>query len=212
MLQKIQFFSKKTNNFYQLFPTKTIPTLRINGVPMHRYIKIDPLVDTKSKIAALKPNGTVLDTCTGLGYTSIYSAKSPEVNEVITFERDPEVLKITKMNESSNDLFTDKKIKIINKDVSLGIKELDDSTFDCIMHDPPTFTISPVLYELKFYKELYRVLKNNGRLWHYAPTPGKAKSQSKANNFVLVIINKLKEAGFKKIFHDEKSSGIIARK
>ncbi len=210
MQEKIQFFSKKTNNFYQLFPTKTIPTLRINGVPMHRYIKIDPQTDTESKINALNPIGKVLDTCTGLGYTAIYSARSPKVTSVITFEKDSEVLKITKMNESSEELFTNEKIKTINKDVSLAIKDLEDSSFDCIMHDPPTFTISPDLYQLKFYKELYRVLKPQGNLWHYTPKPGKTKGKS--DNFISNIIKKLKEAGFRSIIQDKNSSGIIAKK
>ncbi len=212
MENKIQFFSKKTGNFYQLYPTKTIPVLRINGVPMHRYIKIDPLTDTKTKIGASKPYGKVLDICTGLGYTAVYSAKLENVKEVITLEKDPEVLKIAKMNEASKDLFKNSKIKIVNKDVVEKIKKFDSHSFDCIIHDPPTFVMSPDLYTLNFYKELFRVLKKDGRLWHYAPEPGKAKSEKKGEDFVERIILRLRQVGFRRIKRDKDSCGVVAYK
>lgn len=209
-MEKVQFFSEKTGNFYQLIPTRTIPVLKINGVPMHRYIRIDPLTDTQLKIAAVKPRGKVLDVCTGLGYTAIYSAKKEYVKEVVTIEKDFEVLKIARMNEASKELFENPKIKIINGNACLAVRNFDDESFDCIIHDPPTFVISPELYHVEFYKELYRVLKKYGVLWHYAPEPGKMKS--KGNDFVRKIILNLNNIGFKRLRKDVKSSGILAIK
>ncbi|MEM4605911.1 MAG: spermine synthase, partial [Candidatus Pacearchaeota archaeon] len=117
-MKKIQFFSEKTKKFYQLLPTRTIPTLRISGVPMHRFSKIDPLEDTLRKISAVKPFGIVLDSCCGLGYTAIYSAKKNEVKIVYTFEIDDNVLEIAKLNDSSKELFENKKIILKEGDIS----------------------------------------------------------------------------------------------
>jgi len=209
-MEKVQFFSERTGNFYQLIPTRTIPVLKINGVPMHRYFRIDPLMDTQLKITAVKPRGNVLDVCTGLGYTAIYSAKKEYVEEVFTIEKDSEVLKIARMHEASKELFENPKIKIINKNACLVVRDFDEESFDCIIHDPPTFVISPELYHVEFYEELYRVLKKNGVLWHYAPEPGKMKSRG--DDFVLKLILNLNKTGFKKLRKDVKSSGILAIK
>lgn len=208
-MTKIQFFSHKTRKFYQLVPTRTIPTLKISGVPMHRHIRIDPLQDTLLKIKAVKPYGVVLDTCTGLGYTAIYAAKLPEVKKVITIEKDENVLKIAKLNEASKELFTNQKIKIFHADVTKKIKSFPNDFFDCIIHDPPTFVLAPELYCLNFYQQLYRVLKKNAKIWHYCPDPGKMKGKSKLKSR---IIKNLKSAGFKNVRYDEKSSGIIAKR
>jgi uncharacterized protein len=211
-MEKIQFFSDKTNTFYQLVPTETIPVLKINGVPMHRYATIDPLTDVKLKIRAINPKGKVLDICTGLGYSSIYSAKLNKVSEVVTIEKDEEVLKLAKLSQDSKDLFTNEKIKIINKDAAKAVKDFQEGSFDCIMHDPPTFVIAPELYTLDFYKDIYRILKRGGKLAHYAPSPGKAKDKNIAKRFISRIITNLKNAGFKKIRHFERETEIIAVK
>ena len=65
------------------------------------------------------------------------------------------------------------------------------------------------LYQLAFYKELLRVLKKGGRLWHYAPNPGKLKDKKPLH---AKIERRLKEAGFKNVLYDEKSNGVIAIK
>lgn len=205
--EKIQFYSEKTKKFYQLFPTKTIPTLKISGVPMHRFTKIDPLQDTLLKIEAAKPKGIVLDTCCGLGYTAIFSAKKPKVEKVYSFEKDENVLKMAKLNEASKELFENKKIMLKQADVLEEIKNFSDDFFDTIIHDPPTFKLAPELYSEKFYKELSRVLKKKGRLWHYCPVPGKLKYGEK---FRKKIENKLKK--FFKVFYDKASEGFVCFK
>ncbi len=209
---KIQYFSEKTRNFYQLLPTKTIPVLRINGVPMHRFATVDPLTDTRSKIAALKPFGRVLDTCLGLGYTAISSAQRREVREVIVMEKDPEIIHLCSLNEASAELFTSPKIKILEGPAEELITKQGHSTFDCILHDPPTFTIAPPLYGRAFYHELYRVLRKGGRIWHYAPEPGKAKSSNEGAKLTQKIMYGLKDTGFRSIKQDKASCGIIAYK
>ncbi|MBS3073589.1 methyltransferase [Candidatus Pacearchaeota archaeon] len=205
----IQFFSEETGLLYQLYPTGTIPTLKISGVPMHRHVKITPDIDTGLKIDSARPFGNVLDTCTGLGYTAIYSAKLEKVKKVTTIEKDENVIKIARMNEASKELFNNSKIQIINTDLNEKIKEFKVETFDTIIHDPPTFSMAVELYQLAFYKELLRVLKKGGRLWHYAPNPGKLKDKKPLH---AKIERRLKEAGFKNVLYDEKSNGVIAIK
>ncbi len=209
MVEKIQFFSSETNRFYQLFPTKTAPTLKISGVPMHRHTHVDPLTDTELKIKALKPHGLVLDTCTGLGYTAIYSAREPKVTKVITVEKDENVLKIAGMNEFSNDLFSNPKIEIVQANVFEKIKEFPSKHFDSIIHDPPTFIMATELYSLKFYAELYRVLKPKSKLWHYCPEPGKLSGKKPLRDKVK---RNLEETGFRKVVFDVQSFGLLAEK
>src|SRR3989338_922335 len=209
MTEKVQFFSSDTQRFYQLFPTKTAPTLKISGVPMHRHTHVDPLTDTTLKIQALRPKGTVLDTCTGLGYTAIYSAKEPKVEKVITVEKDENVLKIAGMNEFSKDLFGNPKIEIIQGDVFEKIKEFPKNYFDSILHDPPTFIMATELYSLKFYAELHRVLKPKSKLWHYCPEPGKLSGKKPLRE---KIKKNLEEVGFRKTVFDVESFGIVCEK
>lgn len=209
---KIQFFSEKTGKFYQLVPTKTIPALRINAVPMHRFVHVDPLEDAKLKIEAAKPFGKVLDICTGLGYTAIEAARQKDVKSVTTIEKDFEVLNMADMNHASEELFKNKKIKIVQGDATEIIKDFERENFDTIIHDPPTFVMAPELYHIDFYKELYRVLKKGKTIWHYAPEPGKAGSKGKNVRFVEGIIKRLDEAGFRELKHDKKSCGIIGKK
>lgn len=207
MKDKIQFFSEKTKKLYQLVSTRTIPALKISGVPMHRHINIDPLQDTRLKIKGARPFGRVLDICTGLGYTAIYSARLKEVKEVISIEKDENVLKLARMNESSKELFYNGKIEIKMGNAFDLVNEFDNE-FDCIINDPPTFKMAPELYSVDFYQKLYKILKKNGRLWHYAPEVGKLKGRDK--DFIKKIMLNLSNSGFNVLKHE--SNGIIAKK
>lgn len=205
-LKKVAIFYDKTNRYYKLTPTKDWPTFMISSVPMHRYIHFSPKEDTETKIKEIHPvKGIVLDTCCGLGYTAIMSSKNAEVH---TFERDKAVLTIARINPYSKELFSSNKITLHEEDVFEGIKKFEDSYFDRIIHDPPTFKISPELYSKAFYAELYRVLKKDGIMYHYAPMPGKTKG----NDFSKKIVRLLKEAGFRNVEYHAKSSGIRAIK
>jgi predicted methyltransferase len=206
-LKKVELFYDVTNRYYKLTPTLDWPTFMISSVPMHRFIHLSPKEDTVSKIKEIHPvKGIILDTCCGLGYTAIMSSKTAD--EVHTFERDKAVLTIAKINPYSRELFESKKIKIHTESVFEGIKQFKNSFFDRIIHDPPTFKISPELYSKRFYEELFRVMKKEGTIYHYAPMPGKTKG----SEFYHKIIRLLKETGFKNIEYHLKSSGIRAVK
>jgi len=120
---------------------------------------------------------------------------------VYSFEKDKNIIEIARLNPYSK---LNENIKLFNEDVFHGIRRFKDGFFNGIIHDPPTFKLANELYSREFYNELYRVLKRKGRLYHYAPWPGKLKKEV----FYLKIVRRLKEAGFKDVKYKEKSSGV----
>jgi predicted methyltransferase len=205
----IQFFDKKTNKFYKLVETSTWPTVLISGIRMHRTDEVDPKTDSMLKVRSLgKIFGKVLDTCTGLGYTAILAAKSPNVKMVITFEKDKNILFLAKQNPRSKPLFEDEKIFLCIHDSFLAVKAIKSNYFNFIIHDPPRFSLAPELYSQEFYNELYRILKPKGRLFHYTGKPGSKQGK----NYAKGISKRLKLAGFRKTKIIEKADGIIAFK
>ena len=202
----IAFFAKDVDRFYKLLPTKDWPTVTFSSVPMHRIHGLSPKIDTQNKINLLKPYGIVLDTCMGLGYTAIMASHLSKM--VYTFEVDENVYFIAKLNPCSHELFSRKNIIIKKSDVANHIKKFPAVFFDCIIHDPPTFKISPVLYRENFYQKLYRVLKNKGRLFHYTPFYG----INRGKDFPRMICNKLKKNGFKIIDFQPAKGGIVCQK
>jgi uncharacterized protein len=207
ILKQIAFFSIEANLFYKLHPTSDWPTIKISSVPMHRHIKVMPKEDTELKIKEVFPvKGIVLDTCCGLGYTAIMASKFAE--KVHTFERDENVLRIASFNPHSEKLFNNPKIELHKESIFDAIKKFPDNYFDRIIHDPPTFKISPELYKIEFHQQLLRVLKTKGIIYHYCPNPGKTKGA----HFYIKIVKQLIEIGFKKVEYHEWSSGIGALK
>jgi len=206
-LKSIDFFSQDTNIFYKLTPTKDWPTLTFSSVPMHRFKTISPKLSAELMVREISPiTGVVLDTCCGLGYTSILESKTAE--GVVVFEKDENVLRLAEYNPYSEELFTNKKIKLKQESVLEGIKLLKKDSFDRILHDPPTVSFGKELYSKEFYKELFRVLKPKGIIYHYCPNPGKTKG----TEFFPSIIKHLKEVGFRNCEHHKESSGIRAIK
>lgn len=203
-LKKLAIFSEETSQFYKLTPTGDWPTISIGSVPMHKLSS--PRRDAENKINLLKPYGIVLDTCMGLGYTAILAAHSSE--EVITFERDANVIYLAKLNPLSKELFSANNIKIQEDDVYLAAQTLGNNYFDCIIHDPPTFKLSPELFSVSFYNELFRILKPGGRLFHYTPL----YKIKRGFNFPQRIKSKLKEAKFKVFSYCEQAGGWLCKK
>jgi predicted methyltransferase len=73
------------------------------------------------------------------------------------------------------------------------------------MHDPPRFSFAGELYSLEFYKELFRILKTNGRIFHYLGNP-------KKNTLKKGVKRRLEEAGFEKLNWIENCKGFTAQK
>lgn len=194
-LIKIQLFSNQTNKFYKLVPTKDAPTLEISGIRMHVTKEMTPIEDTERKIGSIMPiKGFVLDTCMGLGYTAIAASKFADF--VFTCEKDENVIEMARLNPWSKELFNNKKISVLKTDIFEEIKIFKSSMFDIIIHDPPRLSLASELYSLEFYKQIYRVLKHNGKLYHYTGSPG---SKNRKINLARNVSERLRQAGFKNI-------------
>jgi uncharacterized protein len=212
---KIQRFSEQFNRFYSLMPTGQAPTLLISGIPMHRIKGIDPHQDTLLKIRAISPiNGAVLDTATGLGYTAIEAARllpkvvSAKATRVVTIELDPQVLEVARLNPWSQALFGNSRIEQIVGDTMEEVQALEDESFARIIHDPPTFSLAGDLYSAACYRQLFRVLKRGGRLFHYI---GDLESRS-GHGVMRGVAHRLLEAGFERIARRPEAFGLLAFK
>ena len=90
---RVEGFSDLTQRSASLLPLegKVPPTAVLGGFNMHRMKDVSPNQDTERKLGALgsKLRGSVLDICTGLGYTAIGAAEKPSVEAVFTIELDP---------------------------------------------------------------------------------------------------------------------------
>ncbi len=206
-IERIGQFSEALSRHYSLFPTAGAPTLLIGGFSMHRIKGTDPMRDTLSKVRAAAPlRGRVLDTSTGLGYTAIEAAKSPQVEEVVTIEIDPTTLAIARRNPWSRALFADPKIRQLIGNAYDVLPDLPDESFTRIIHDPPVFSLAGELYSGAFYRELYRVLRRNGRLFHYI---GSLDSKAGAG-VARGAIRRLKESGFTRVDRRQEAFGVLA--
>ncbi len=206
-LDKIQFFSELTNQLYSLMPTQRAPTMLISGIPMHRIKGTDPQADTLDKCKTIAPlTGSVLDTATGLGYTAIQAAKTAE--HVTTIELDPAALEVARLNPWSQSLFGNPRITQRLGDSFELVPAFEDSAFTRIIHDPPMFKLAGDLYSGEFYRQLFRVLRPGGRLFHYI-----GDLDSKSGHVVTRgVVRRLQEAGFARVAPRPAAFGVVAHK
>src|ERR1700730_3012552 len=179
----------------------------MTGFVMHRIKDVDPWQDTQRKIAAITPiSGRVLDTATGLGYTAILASRAAE--SVTTIELDPGAQEMARLNPWSQELFDNPKITQLMGDAYDVVPTFEDESFGRIIHDPPTFSLAGDLYSGVFYRELYRILKRGGRLFHYIGDP-----ESKASGGVTKgALRRLQEAGFTRVVRRAEAYGVVAYK
>jgi uncharacterized protein len=206
-MQSVQTFSTGTNRLCSLMPTRGAPSMLIAGFVMHRFKETDPWQHARRMIEAIAPvSGSVLDTTTGLGYTAILAAKTAE--NVTTIELDPGVQAIAQLNPWSQKLFASPNITRVMGDACEVVPTFADESFDRIMHDPPSLKLAGELYSGTFYRELYRVLKRGGRLFHYTGDPN-----SKAGGGVTHgVVRRLQEAGFSRLARHAEAYGVVAYK
>ncbi len=206
-MHPIQVFSEATNRMCSLLPTKRTPSMLIAGFTMHRIVDIDPMQDTLKKIATLTPiTGRVLDTATGLGYTAIEAAKTAE--QVVTIELDPGAQEIARLNPWSRGLFDNPRIQQIMGDAYEVVPTFESNSFSAILHDPPVFSLAGELYSGAFYRELYRILKRGGKLFHYI---GNLDSKS-SGTVARGALKRLQESGFTRVVKKPEAFGVVAYK
>lgn len=207
----------RTDGYYKLVPTESVPTLEINGVKMHRSKDIDPLEDARLKTElVVRLGNNVLDTCGGLGYSALFALKAG-AKEVVSLEKSRAVLEIRKLNPwlqpgafewLTPEVFL--RLRLEHGDSTQKIKSLPNGYFEAVVHDPPRFcSATGDLYGIGFYTELARVMKTGGRLFHYTGSPKKIVHQDK---FIQNAIKRLDRAGFNKITFNDRLQGIYGEK
>lgn len=180
------------------------PTFEIDGIKMLPTAQVSPFEDARGKVELIEPRGRrVLDTCGGLGYFAHWCLQSG-ATEVVSFEKNPDVIWLRSLNPWSPAPAT--ALQLIADDVTAHIGSLPDASFDAILHDPPRFGIAGELYSLLFYRQLARVLKRKGRLFHYTGAPNRLTSGRNVPNEVM---KRLQQAGFSAALHGD---GVLARK
>lgn len=181
----------------KLVPTEWgAPTFEIDGIKMLPTAQVSPVVDAQRKVALVQPRSKqVLDTCGGLGYFAAWCLAEGAAR-VQSFEKNPDVMWLREHNPWSPDpdsLDAGGRLQLTQADVTQAIATLPDASFDAALHDPPRFGIAGELYSQVFYDQLARVLRPQGRLFHYTGTPNKKTSGRDVPGEVL---KRLSKAGF----------------
>jgi len=172
------------------------PTFEIDGIKMLPTAQVCPYADAQRKVALVQPRGKqVLDTCGGLGYFAAWCLAEGAAL-VRSFEKNPDVFWLRQHNPWSPDpesVHAGGRLQLTQADVALAISTLPDQSFDAALHDPPRFGIAGELYSQTFYEQLARVLRPQGRLFHYTGTPNKKTS---GRDVPGEVAKRLGKAGF----------------
>jgi predicted methyltransferase len=189
---------------YQLRCTRTAPTVMISGIQMHCLDNAWEDSLAKSTLV-VRPGDWVLDTCGGLLYTALASLEIG-AGLVVTTEPDAAIRWLRAVNPwsalSSN-------MPILSFEIQCQdlIARLPDHAMDCVLHDPPRFSLAGDLYGQRFYSTLHRVLRPGGKLYHYTGLP---YSKGRGRRFVKGVARRLQSAGFEVRWHQE-SKGLVGR-
>jgi uncharacterized protein len=169
------------------------PTFEIDGIKMLPTAQVSPYKDAERKVGLIQPRGkVVLDTCGGLGYFAAWCLRG-EAKHVHSYEKNLDVIWLRSLNPWSPDAADAARLTLTHGDIVEHIATLPDGSVDAILHDPPRFGIAGELYSQAFYDQLSRVLKRNGRLFHYTGTPNKLTSGRDVPNEVA---KRLQRSGF----------------
>ena len=191
--QPIQRF---TTSLIKLVPTEWgPPTFEIDGIKMLPTARVSPYADAERKVGLIQPRGKViLDTCGGLGYFAAWCLQG-QASQIHSYEKNADVIWLRTLNPWSPEGSgkAGGALTLTHGDVVEQIGTLASGSFDAVLHDPPRFGTAGELYSQAFYGELSRVLKRNGKLFHYTGTPNKLTSGRDVPNEVA---KRLRNAGF----------------
>jgi predicted methyltransferase len=167
------------------------PTFEIDGIKMLPTSRVSPYEDARRKVALIEPRGkAILDTCGGLGYFVAWCIEGGAAR-VLSFEKNPDVLWLRKLNPWSPG--PGGALELVEADVTGRVASLPEASFDAILHDPPRFGIAGELYSADFYRQLARVIRRRGRLFHYTGAPNRA---SRGRDLASEVAARLADAGF----------------
>jgi len=194
-----------TTSLVKLVPTEWgPPTFEIDGIKMLPTAHVSPYADAERKVGLVQPRGkVVLDTCGGLGYFAAWCLLG-QARQVLSFEKSADVIWLRSLNPWSPT--SGSGLTLAQGDIVEQIGVLRSDSVGAILHDPPRFSIAGELYSQAFYDQLARVLKRNGKLFHYTGTPNRLTSGREVPKEVL---RRLRYAGFAAELNGD---GILARK
>jgi len=184
--------SRFTTALIKLVPTEWgAPTFEIDGIKMLPTAQVSPYADAERKVGLIAPRGKViLDTCGGLGYFAAWCIAGG-AQQVISFEKNPDVLWLRSLNPWSPE--AGPALKLTQGDITEEITHMPAASVDAILHDPPRFGIAGELYSQLFYDQLARVIKRRGKLFHYTGSPNKLTS---GRDVPDEVAKRLQRAGF----------------
>jgi predicted methyltransferase len=205
---ELEVLEVRDDGYYKLVPTDQAPLLEISGVKMHISKGVNPF-ESAGQMAGqvVKKGDRVLDTCGGLGYAASAALKLG-AREVVSVERSATVMALRQRNPWSQGLFV-ANIQLVHADVDDYIRGLAAESFDAVIHDPPRFSLAGELYGERFYRQIYRVLKRRGALFHYTGNPHVVK---RGASFVDQVAQRLRVAGFSKVVKVAELMGVTAYK
>ena len=190
-----QVAARFAHSLIKLVPTEWgPPTFEIDGIKMLPTARVSPFADAERKVALVQPRGKViLDTCGGLGYFAEWCLRGGAA-QIQSYEKNPDIIWLRSINPwspAANQ--SDHRLTLIHGDIALQLLTLQAESFDAVLHDPPRFGIAGELYSQAFYNHLARVLKRQGRLFHYTGTPNKI---SRGRDLPREVAARLHRAGF----------------
>ena len=204
----LEALEDRSTGYYKLVPTDKAPLLEISGVKMHISKGINPFESARQMAAQVVKKGhMVLDTCGGLGYAAS-AALALGARKVTSVELSATVIALRQRNPWSQGIFSDN-IQLVHADINTYIRELTAQSFDSVIHDPPRFSLAGELYGEKFYREIHRVLKRRGVLFHYTGNPHQLK---RGSSFMDHAAQRLRTAGFSKVTKVTELMGVTASK
>lgn len=205
---ELELLEARDDGYFKLVPTDQAPLLEISGVKMHISKGINPF-ESAGQMAAqvVKKGDRVLDTCSGLGYAATAALKLG-AREVVSVERSSTVMALREKNPWSQGIFASG-IQLVHADINDYIRQLAAESFDAVIHDPPRFSLAGELYGERFYREIQRVLKRRGALFHYTGNPQMVK---RGTGFVDQAAQRLRAAGFSKVVKVTALMGVTAYK
>jgi predicted methyltransferase len=167
------------------------PTFEIDGIKMLPSAEVSPYADAERKVNLIRPRGKIiLDTCGGLGYFAA-CCLAGHAERIISYEINADVLWLRQVNPWSP--APGGPLELTHGDVLAAVTHLPDASVDAVLHDPPRFGIAGDLYSQAFYRELARVLKRRGRLFHYTGRPNQVAT---GRNVANEVTERLRIAGF----------------
>jgi uncharacterized protein len=187
-----QPISRYRDSLIKLVPTSWgPPTFEIDGIKMLPSAERSPYADAERKVKKLETRGkTVLDCCGGLGYFAAWCLIEGAA-AIHSFEINPDVIWLRSLNPWSPT--PDARLTLREADVASAIEAMPALSYDVVLHDPPRFAIAGQLYSEQFYRQLARVIKPRGRLFHYTGAPNKI---ARGRDLAAEVIRRLAAAGF----------------